>query len=245
MAKTPTEPRRLARSAVHERVLEIMGTLPRGLLLDVPAGSGLLARRLAALGFEVTCSDINAQDFTTSELAFRQADLASALPFDDASFDYVTCIEGLEHLENPFQAMRELARVLRPGGTLVLSVPNYLNIERRLKFLITGSFTKPVPSDRLKELGPDGVAMLHLSPVGYPQVKLMLELAGLRVDALFRDRAKVKQMLLLWPLVLLIRLYTRLWPRRARKRYLLDELEGPALLTGGNTLIIQARKITV
>jgi len=238
------QPRRLARSSVYERVVEIMGALPGGQLLDVPAGSGLLSRRLAALGFEVTCSDINAEDFAASELPFEQADLSKTLPFEDASFDCVTCIEGLEHLENPFQAVRELARVLRPGGTLVLSIPNYLNIERRLKFLITGSFTKPVPSDRLKELGPDGVAMLHLSPVGYPQVKLMLELAGLRVDALFRDRAKVKQMLLLWPLVLLIKLYTRLWPRRARWRYLLDELEGPALLTGGNTLIIQAQKPT-
>jgi hypothetical protein len=132
--------------------------------------------------------------------------------------------------------------VLRPGGTLVLSIPNYLNIERRLKFLITGCFTKPVPPERLKELRPEGVALLHLSPMGYPQVKLMVELAGLRVQGLYRDRVKVKQMLLLWPLVLLIRLYTRLWPGRARQRYLLDELEGPALLTGGNTLVIQARK---
>jgi len=237
-----TEPRRLARPAVHERVLALLSRLTRGKLLDVPAGTGALARQLARMGFEVTCSDVNAEGFAAAELPFRQADLSEELPFEDSSFDCVTCIEGLEHLENPFQAVRELARVLRPGGALVLSVPNYLNIERRLKFLITGSFTKPVPPERLKELGPEGVAMLHLTPAGYPQVKLMLELAGLQVEGLYRDRVKVKQMLLLWPLVLVIRLYTRLWPRKARQRYLLDEVEGPALLTGGNTLIIQARK---
>jgi len=110
------------------------------------------------------------------------------------------------------------------------------------KFLITGSFAKPVSADRLTEMGPEGVAMLHLSPAGYTQVKVMLDLAALRVVGLYRDRVKVKQMLFLWPLVLLIRLYTRLWPRKARERYLLDEVEGPALLTGGNTLIIHARK---
>ncbi len=235
------EPLRLAREAVHTRVLEVVGALPRGTLLDVPAGSGLLARQLAGLGFQVTCSDINGERFAVGEFPFRQADLCRSLPFEESSFDCVTCIEGLEHLENPYQAVREMARVLHPGGVLVLSVPNYLNIERRLKFLITGSFTKPVPPEVLDELGPEGVAMLHLSPAGYPQVKLMLEMAGLRVEKLFRDRGKPMQ-LLLWPLVALIRLYTRLWPRRGRQRYLLDEVEGPAILTGGNTLIIQARK---
>ncbi len=242
MTTPEAQPRRLARSGVYERVVELLADLPRGRLLDAPAGAGALARRLAEMGFEVTCSDINAQDFAASELPFRQVDLCQALPFEDASFDYVTCIEGVEHLENPFQAVRELARVLRPGGTLVLSTPNYLNIERRLKFLITGSFAKPVSADRLTEMGPEGVAMLHLSPAGYTQVKVMLDLAALRVVGLYRDRVKVKQMLFLWPLVLLIRLYTRLWPRKARERYLLDEVEGPALLTGGNTLIIHARK---
>ena len=242
MTTTAKWPHRLARIGVHERVLEIVGSLPRGRLLDVPAGSGLLGRQLAQLGFEVTCSDINAKDFLAPELPFHQADLSQGLPLPDASFDYVTCIEGLEHLENPFQATRELARVLRPGGVLLVSLPNYLNIERRLKFLVTGCFTKPIPPERLKGLGPQKVASLHLSPIGYPQVKLMLELAGLRVEGLHRDRAKLKQRLLLWPLVLLIRLYTHLWPRQARRRYLLDELEGPAILTGGNTLIIQARK---
>jgi len=236
------QPRRLARSAVYERVLALLADHPRGRLLDVPAGAGALARRLAEMGYEVTCSDINSDDFAADELPFQQADLSQALPFEDESFDVVTCIEGLEHLENPFQAVRELARVLRPDGTLVLSTPNYLNVERRLKFLITGSFTKPVPADRLTEMGPEGVAMLHLSPAGYTQVKVMLDLAGLRVEGLYRDRVKVKQMLFLWPLVLFIRLYTRLWSRRARRRYLLSDTAGPALLTGGNTLIIQARK---
>ena len=242
MTTPEAQPRRLARSAVHERVLALLADHPRGRLLDVPTGAGALARRLAQMGFEVTCSDINARDFAATELPFRRADLSQALPFDDASFDCVTCVEGLEHLENPFQAVRELARVLRPGGTLVLSMPNYLNIEPRLQFVITGSFTKPVPADRLAEMGRESVAMLHLSPAGYTQVKVMLDLAGLRVVGLYRDRVKVRQMLFLWPLVLLIRLYTRFWSRKARRRYLLNDTGGPALLTGGNTLIIRARK---
>ena len=72
--------------------------------------------------------------------------LDSELPFGDRSFDYVTCLEGLEHIENPQQAMREFARVLKPGGHLIVSVPNILNIEERLKWLLHGytSHFKPI-----------------------------------------------------------------------------------------------------
>lgn len=46
-----------------------------------------------------------------------------ALPFDDAAFDSAICMEVLEHIDEDALAVRELARVLRPGGTLLVSVP--------------------------------------------------------------------------------------------------------------------------
>lgn len=48
-----------------------------------------------------------------------------ALPFPDASFDRVICSEVLEHLDDDRRAMGELARVLRPGGTMAVTVPRY------------------------------------------------------------------------------------------------------------------------
>jgi SAM-dependent methyltransferase len=49
---------------------------------------------------------------------------ANALPFPDAFFDVVTCLEMLEHDRDPFGSVREMRRVMRPGGALVLTVPN-------------------------------------------------------------------------------------------------------------------------
>jgi 2-polyprenyl-6-hydroxyphenyl methylase/3-demethylubiquinone-9 3-methyltransferase len=46
------------------------------------------------------------------------------LPFDNADFDYVVCTEVIEHIVEPQRALRELARVLRPGGMLVITTPN-------------------------------------------------------------------------------------------------------------------------
>ncbi|HUX05544.1 MAG TPA: methyltransferase domain-containing protein [Acidimicrobiales bacterium] len=47
------------------------------------------------------------------------------LPFSDAAFDRVICSEVLEHIPDDVSAMRELARVLRPGGTLAVTVPRF------------------------------------------------------------------------------------------------------------------------
>jgi ubiquinone/menaquinone biosynthesis C-methylase UbiE len=57
--------------------------------------------------------------------AFFQAD-AQAIGLADASFDTVICCETIEHLHHPRRALAELARVLRPGGRLFLTAPNYL-----------------------------------------------------------------------------------------------------------------------
>ncbi|MEQ1919056.1 MAG: methyltransferase domain-containing protein [Elusimicrobiota bacterium] len=60
-----------------------------------------------------------------SRFSYRQGD-ANALPFDDAQFDLVTCQTLLIHVPDPRATLRELARVLKPGGLLVLSEPNNL-----------------------------------------------------------------------------------------------------------------------
>ena len=60
---------------------------------------------------------------TNPRLTLVQGD-AMALPFEDDSFDHVVCSEVLEHLADDLKAVRELYRVLKPGGTLVVTVPN-------------------------------------------------------------------------------------------------------------------------
>ena len=66
----------------------------------------------------------------------RWADLDEPLPFDESSFDVVVAGELLEHLRDPRLLVSEARRVLRPGGTLVASVPNAYRLKNRLRFLL-------------------------------------------------------------------------------------------------------------
>src|SRR6185369_2572859 len=238
-------PAPLAHEAIHQTVADILRGLPRGALLDVPAGEGALAGRLIDAGFDVRCCDLYPEIFRLDGVDIHQGNLDAELPCGDQSFDYVTCLEGLEHIENPQQAMREFARVLKPGGHLFVSVPNILNIEERLKWLLHGytSHFKPISRpaiERLRAEYDDRVEIAaHVNPIGYSELRYILEKNGFGIVRLFRDKPKGKAWLY-WPIVALIRLITRLTPEQKRSERWTTELASNEVLRGGNTLIIHA-----
>ncbi|MEO6334221.1 MAG: class I SAM-dependent methyltransferase, partial [Pyrinomonadaceae bacterium] len=166
-------PTAMAREGAHEAVADILSGSPRGNLLDIPAGHGALAVRLRELGFEVSACDLYPQIFEAKGIEIKSGDLDGTLPYGDRTFAYVVCIEGLEHIENPANAIREFARVLKPGGSLVVSVPNIMNVEERLKWLFAGytSHFKPLSAEAraaiTKEYGGMEEVALHVNPIGY------------------------------------------------------------------------------
>lgn len=105
---------------VEKRAKEQFGPHPK--LLDVGCGGGFLSNGLAAQGFTVTGLDIAADSIEvakrwdkTHTVEYVTGD-AYLLPFADASFDVVTSMDFLEHVENPARTIQECARVLKPGG---------------------------------------------------------------------------------------------------------------------------------
>jgi SAM-dependent methyltransferase len=67
----------------------------------------------------------------SSSLEFRQVATIADLPFHTASVDGLLCSSVLEYVENPERCLKEFARVIRPGGRLVVSVPNTTSVIRR------------------------------------------------------------------------------------------------------------------
>jgi 2-polyprenyl-3-methyl-5-hydroxy-6-metoxy-1,4-benzoquinol methylase len=236
----------LAHQAIHDTVAAILEKAGRGPLLDVPAGEGALAARLIAAGFEVSCCDLYPEIFRLDGVSISQGDLNAELPFGDQSFNFVTCLEGLEHIENPQQAIREFARVLRPGGTVIVSIPNILNIEERLKWLLYGytSHFKPMSRAHVERLRAEydnrEEIAAHVNPIAYSELRYVLEKNSFQIVSVQRDKPKANTWLY-WPIVLLIRLIARLTPADKRAERWTEELASDEVLLGGNTLIVQAR----
>ena len=233
----------LARNETHDKIVGMMEKEPRGKVLDVPTGTGVLAGRLRGMGFQISCCDINSTYFSVPDLLIDIGDLNQILPYPDRSFDYVICLDGIEHTENPFNAIREFQRILKGKGKLFLSVPNFLNIERRVRYLFTGGLSKIPSHEVIQKVWHSDLSMAHLSPLGYPLLKFVMEHYGFRVIRLEKDRSKPK-MILLWPLAWVIRLCGRVTSKKRREAYRLDETLSREILMGGNTLIIVGEKVT-
>jgi ubiquinone/menaquinone biosynthesis C-methylase UbiE len=100
--------------------------------LDVGCGTGHQMAMLRDLGYEVagvdgspSMLDHARRNNPASEL--REGDV-EALPFPDASFDQVLCIEVLRYLPDPRRSIQEMARVLRPGGRCLATATPLLNL---------------------------------------------------------------------------------------------------------------------
>jgi 2-polyprenyl-3-methyl-5-hydroxy-6-metoxy-1,4-benzoquinol methylase len=118
----------------YEVALSLMSRLPRGRAIDLAAGSGYTSRRLLELGFGVTAYDIFTDQFVPRDIPIKKANLNESIAEPDASIDAVLALEVIEHLENPRAFLREIARVLRDGGGLVLSTPNIVTLGSKLRF---------------------------------------------------------------------------------------------------------------
>lgn len=112
-------------------VLRKLGTKPLGRMLNVGTGEGDVDPILARFATELESCDVNPDDVAHAKAMnahvpniHYSVQNGEALSFESASFDVVTCFEVIEHVGDAQQLMRELSRVLKPGGSLVLSCPS-------------------------------------------------------------------------------------------------------------------------
>ena len=117
-------------SVRRRRVLDLFDA-PGGKVLDVGCGPGVMVEALTAQGCSFWGVDPSVRMVEEARSAFSglpsahfDIGFAEHLEFDDDSFDAVICMGVLERVADDITALREMARVLRPDGTLLLTVPN-------------------------------------------------------------------------------------------------------------------------
>ena len=126
------------------KFIENLGSVSGQNVLDYGAGPGYLIEQLLQRGAQVSAIEYSDQGVGDLNLRFNRERFWSGaklfdgkrLPWDDNQFDLVCCLETIEHLlpEDLNVVLRELMRVLRPGGTALLTTPNSENLRAQTVF---------------------------------------------------------------------------------------------------------------
>lgn len=170
-----------------ERTLSLVEPRPGGAYLDVGCGPGVLTRLLservgAARTVGVDLTDLGV-DFEHVQV---DLDRDPTLPFADATFDVVSCLETLEHVHDTDLLARELRRVLKPDGYAIVSVPR---LDALLAILMLGAGMQPLAVEcslRRRYGAPDEGTQVsgHVSHFTLRALKSLLRANGFTVDAI-------------------------------------------------------------
>jgi len=170
------------------------------------------------------------------------------LPYSSDRFTLVTCAETIEHLEHYRETIREIHRVLIPGGIAVLSTPNVLNLRSRLHYLTCGfpNLFGPLAVGERDVHSPRG----HINPVGlFYLVHTLLEANFIDIG-LNVDRYQRRSLFAFFLLYLAIYIAGRYNYRRELKKYRTINSQNDWIVRAinsrdillGRTLIVTARK---
>ncbi len=157
-------------------MLRLLGKRP-GTVLDVGCGDGFFLRRLAqhgyrAVGIDVSRAGIELARHVLAEFPQCEAHCATIEAFGpDASYEIATCGETLEHIEDDVAFLREINRLLAPGGVLVLTVPVDMSLWTQHD-VDAGHFRRYSKAELFEKLGRTGFAIEEYVVWGFPLVRL-------------------------------------------------------------------------
>lgn len=164
----------------------VVGAAPRS-TLDVGCGRGFLLGELSARGLS-GLSGLDVYDGVSDErFTYVTGDVTAGLPFPDASFECVIAGEIIEHVPDPDALLREVRRVLVPGGLFVVSTPNLVSWANRvlvplgIQPLGTETSSEIALGRRWKVLGQGNQVQGHLKVFTHRALTEILERYGFTV----------------------------------------------------------------
>ena len=209
----------------QDRFLGLLELSPGKRLLDVACGSGGPALRIATktgcsvVGIDMhedavsTANSLAAHDGLSDRAEFRVANAAEPLPFPDAFFDAITCIDAINHLPDRPRVLSDWARLLKPGGRLLFTDP----------ITVTG----PLTNHEIAVRG--SIGFFLFVPVDYDRT--VIAQCGLRLLVCEDVTANMAEMA------------ERRGAARGSRSHLLSDIEGAETYNGQQTFFAVAARI--
>ena len=164
----------------HQKLRRIVSSLiePDDTVLECACGTGLLSAVIAPKCRQLTATDFSEKMLKKAEkncrsfrnITYDQADI-TALPFADGSFDKVVAGNVIHLLDNPVTALRELNRVCKDGGMLI--IPTYMNKDDKGKTSGFAGAVGKAGADFKRQFTVESYRQFFLD-AGYPDVKVFL-----------------------------------------------------------------------
>ncbi len=165
------------------RLIELAGVAPGQAVLDVACGTGIVARTVAevqrgdgrVIGLDLHEAMLSVARRVQPAIEWRQGD-AARLPFPDGAFDIALCQMAFMFFPDRTQALKEMARVVRPGGTVAFSVPSRLSAQPAYA---------PFVEMAARHAGPEAVGLLgtYFASGDLDELRGLVATAGLQVVA--------------------------------------------------------------
>lgn len=243
----------------NKKVIEILFSYNhwQGKVLDLGAGEGffsyLLAERLLRnncnpLVEYISACDLFPEDYKFEKIKCDYCDFNTSLPYNSNTFNAVCSVEVIEHIENIFHFCREIYRILKPDGIAIITTPNILNVNSRLRTFTTGFplLYNPLPilSKDPKDLGG------HINPISPYYLAYSFKKAGFKMIKFHTDRLKNSAKLLLPLFYLPIKISEKISFKKFEKKNKYIHKENDDIISNinsmklllGRTLIIEAVK---
>ncbi len=183
-------------------------------VIDFPAGNGITSRILKEIGATPKPFDLFPEYFEIEGLVCERANINECLPIENKTADALICQEGLEHFSDQFSALKEFNRVLKEGSTLLITTPNYSNLQSRLSYLLTESerFNSIMPPNELDSIWMSKqditheIYFGHIFLIGIQKLRALAKLSGFKIKKYHFTRLKTTSLLLFpffYPFILL------------------------------------------
>lgn len=228
-------------------------------VIDFPAGNGITSRILKEVGALPHAMDLFPEYFEVDGLTCERANIKDGLPVEDQHADALICQEGIEHFSDQFDALKEFNRVLKPGGTLLITTPNYSNLRAKMSYLLGESsrFNSTLAPNELdsiwmsKQEITSEIYFGHIFLIGVQKLRVLAKLTGFSIEECYRTRVKTTSLLFFpffYPFIVTSNWLAYRKSLRKNKKYDMETKKkiygevfklaiSPKILLGGNLMV--------